>query len=274
VVRQFGRHRRAEAALEQKQLEAEARALATRLTATLDSITDGFITFDTDWRITFVNRQAEGLIGRSAETLLGQDVWTAFPEAVGTRFEAEYRTALATGRATRFEERFAPLDLYADISVYPSSEGLAIYFRDISAERAAHAQLQLLRSAVARLSDIVVIAEVDVAAQEPRIVFINDAFARITGYAREDVIGQPYGFMLDERADAAARARLTAALRSWQPVRAELPCRTHGGRELWLEIDLVPLAADGDAIENAKRYFANQQAYDQTWQEVIDEDEE
>ena len=30
----------------------------------------------------------------------------------------------------------------------------------------------------------------------------------------------------------------------------------------------------GRAIENAKRYFANQQAYDQTWQEVIDEDEE
>jgi hypothetical protein len=30
----------------------------------------------------------------------------------------------------------------------------------------------------------------------------------------------------------------------------------------------------GRAVENAKRYFANQQAYDQTWQEVIDEDEE
>jgi ligand-binding sensor domain-containing protein len=28
------------------------------------------------------------------------------------------------------------------------------------------------------------------------------------------------------------------------------------------------------AIENAKRYFANRQAYDQAWQEVVDEDEE
>ena len=231
---------------EQKQLEAEARALATRLTKTLDSITDGFITFDTEWRITFVNRQAEGLLGRSAGALIGQNVWEAFPQAVGTRFEAEYRAALASGRTTRFEARFAPLDLYADISVYPSPEGLAVYFRDISAERAAHARLQLLQNAVARLSDIVVIAAVDNPDQVPRIVFINDAFARITGYPREEVIGQPYGFMLDEAADPAARARLTAALRAWQPVRAELPCRTHGGREIWLEIDLVPLAADGD----------------------------
>ena len=28
------------------------------------------------------------------------------------------------------------------------------------------------------------------------------------------------------------------------------------------------------AIANAKRYFANRQSYDQTWQEVVDEDEE
>lgn len=28
------------------------------------------------------------------------------------------------------------------------------------------------------------------------------------------------------------------------------------------------------AIENAKRYFANRQSYDQAWNEVVDEDEE
>lgn len=28
------------------------------------------------------------------------------------------------------------------------------------------------------------------------------------------------------------------------------------------------------AIQNAKRYFANRQAYDQAWEEVVDEDEE
>jgi PAS domain S-box-containing protein len=227
---------------EQKQLEEEARALAGRLTTTLESITDAFITLDVDWRFSFLNQQAERLLGKARDELLGKSLWEEFPAAVGSRFETEYRIAMESGNAVHFEEKFAPLGLVADISAYPSSEGLSVYLRDVSLQREAQAQLLLLQSAVARLADIVVIAKADEDGASPQIVFVNDAFQRVTGYRGEEALGRQYGFMAGPNTDPAALDRLAHAFRNWQPVRTEILCYKRDGRDLWLEIDLVPLA--------------------------------
>ncbi|HSG66333.1 MAG TPA: PAS domain-containing protein, partial [Gammaproteobacteria bacterium] len=144
---------------DQKQLEAEARAAAQRLTTTLESITEAFVTLDRNWQFTFVNGPAERVLGKNRHEMLGRNVWELFPNALGTRFETEYRHAVLTGRSVHFEAYYASLASWLDVSAFPSHEGLAIYFRDVTAAHEARDQLHLLQSAVARLSDIVVIAE-------------------------------------------------------------------------------------------------------------------
>ena len=49
---------------------------------------DAFITFDHNWRYTYVNERAVQLLGRPREDLLGQVVWELFPDTVG---ELTYR---------------------------------------------------------------------------------------------------------------------------------------------------------------------------------------
>ena len=51
-----------------------------RLTDTLESIGDGFVTIDSDWRYRFINRQAARLIGQPSAQLLGTRVWDIYPE--------------------------------------------------------------------------------------------------------------------------------------------------------------------------------------------------
>src|SRR5690606_18852370 len=113
----------------------EFEALAQRLNTTLESITDGFITLDREWRFTYLNSQAERIVQVSRHQVLGRSLWEVLPESVGTVFEERYREAMRTQQATTFEAYYEPLDLWADIKAYPSTEGLAIYFQDTTLRR-------------------------------------------------------------------------------------------------------------------------------------------
>ena len=131
-----------------KRLEQEARALATRLTATMESITDGIFSLDDAWRFTFVNRQAEVFLARRRGELLGRTVWEEFPEAVGSIFQREYELCMRTGTMVRFEEHYAPLGKRYEVSAYPSDDGgITVYFRDVTDREQAEQERAARRAA-------------------------------------------------------------------------------------------------------------------------------
>lgn len=116
-------------------------------------------------------------------------------------------------------------------------------FQDITQRRTEQAQLRLLETAVSRLNDIVVITEAAPFDEPgPRIVFVNDAFERYTGYGREDAIGNTPLFLLGPKSQRTELDRIRAAMQRWQPVRSEIVSYTKTGKELWLEIDIAPIA--------------------------------
>jgi PAS domain S-box-containing protein len=126
---------------ERRIMEEEMRRLANRLTTIMESITDAFHTLDRDWRITYINQEAERIVGRSRDELLGKVIWDEFPEAVDTVFYDRYHQAIRENQAVSIEEFYAPLDTWLEVNAYPSEEGLAIYFRDITARKEAEKQL-------------------------------------------------------------------------------------------------------------------------------------
>ncbi|QYF92076.1 EAL domain-containing protein [Massilia sp. PAMC28688] len=127
-----------------KHADHERRLLANRLTTTLESITDGVVMVDRQWRFTFINSVAERLLHSPREQVLGTSLWDRFPEAVGGRYYEEYHRAIATNCSTSFEEYYAPLDLWTEIRAYPSEEGLAIYFLDIRERKMAQDKIHAL----------------------------------------------------------------------------------------------------------------------------------
>lgn len=228
---------------EQKAAEARSLALETQLITTLESITDGFCLIDKAWNVTYMNGQAERLLKRRREDLLGKTLWQEFPEAVGTCVEREYRATAQEQRTTRFEAFYLPLDTWFDFHVYPTETGLAIYFQDITQRRLEQAQLRLLETAVSRLNDMVIITEAEAFDESgPRIVFVNDAFERHTGYSREDALGHTPQLLWGPKTQRAELDRIRAAMESWQAVRAEIVYYTKAGNERWLETDIAPIA--------------------------------
>jgi diguanylate cyclase (GGDEF)-like protein/PAS domain S-box-containing protein len=109
--------------------------------------------------------------------------------------------------------------------------------------RDVNRELRLTVAAVARLSDMVLIARVgaqDVDGQQ--IVFVNDAFERRSGYRRDEVVGRSLRMLAGPDTSGVTLARITDAMARWEPVRAELLNYTKGGEAYWVETDMVPFA--------------------------------
>ena len=115
--------------------------------------------------------------------------------------------------------------------------------QDITLQHESQEQLRLLEKCISRLNDIVLITEAEPFAEPgPRIVFVNDAFERRTGYSREEVLGKSPRMLQGPKTQRAELDRIGAALKKWQPVRSELINYTKSGQEFWIELDIVPIA--------------------------------
>ncbi len=232
---------------ERKLAVLATQKLAARLSNTLESISDGLFTVDPSWRFTYLNRAAEQLLGQDRASLLGRFMWEIYPDGLGTTFEQGYRRAMAGEKGVSLEALCEPLQMWISIDCHPSEEGLSVYFRDVTATRAARQQLKLLEASVAQLNDVVIITEpAPETPQGRRIVFVNDAFVRTTGYTRAEVIGQPSGLRDGPATNVAELARIRMAVDRFEPVHAELTRYTKEGREYWVEIDITPVATTGE----------------------------
>ena len=109
----------------------------------LDRMTDAFFALNEDWEFTYANERGRRIIGRAMDVdgdttdLLGRNIWEAIPSLEGTEFSKQYRQAMAQQEPTSFEAFFEPLQTWLEVSVYPSSTGISVYFRDIT-ERHKH----------------------------------------------------------------------------------------------------------------------------------------
>jgi PAS domain S-box-containing protein len=107
-----------------------------RATSILESISDAFFAVDRKWRFIYVNREAERLLGHPREALLGRDHWEVFPATQGTILERSYRRAATERIPLTFEDQ-DPKGVWLEVRVYPTEQGLAVFFRDISERKRA-----------------------------------------------------------------------------------------------------------------------------------------
>ncbi|NTU79543.1 MAG: response regulator [Chloroflexales bacterium] len=128
--------------IERTTADEALRAAQAQTSLILESISDTFYAVDAQWRLTYLNRKAEQLWKRPREELLGTVLWEMFP---GYEATVGYRMHLQAmrERTTVTWETFSPyLQIWVEASAYPSGDGLAVTFRDVSARKQAEEALR------------------------------------------------------------------------------------------------------------------------------------
>ncbi|NUQ21659.1 MAG: response regulator [Gemmatimonadaceae bacterium] len=144
--------------------ESEERLLADRLRARqqvdsvrrdissiLESISDPFVVYDSEWRFRYVNRAAARVFSEALspvdESVIGQRLWDVFPSLRGAITERELALAMVE-RRTRSFEHHQPQFGWTEIQIYPTDDGgLAVVWKNISGRKRAEHSLRFLNEA-------------------------------------------------------------------------------------------------------------------------------
>ncbi|HEY9808344.1 MAG TPA: adenylate/guanylate cyclase domain-containing protein [Halomicronema sp.] len=118
--------------LRQQQVEEKLRASDSQIVNLVEGITDAFFALDRQWRFTYANKKAAEILQKHPESLFGKVIWEEFPALVDSTFYKEYYKAVSKQMGVTFEEYYEPLKHWYEIRVFPSLDGLSIFFHDIT----------------------------------------------------------------------------------------------------------------------------------------------
>jgi len=82
----------------------------------------------------------------------------------------------------------------------------------------------------------------DATAPDYPLIYVNDAFERITGYAREEALGRNCRFLQGERSAPEAVAEMREAVREATPTSVEIVNYRRDGTPFWNEVDIAPIS--------------------------------
>jgi PAS domain S-box-containing protein len=166
-----------------------AEEASERVVNVLDAMSDAFITFDRDWTIRQLNREGVRLTNGGDPPIIGRNLWELWGKWVAPELEQKLRDAMSGKTVEPFEFEVAP-GYWFDLRISNTADGLAIFFRDITAERRARVEReQLIEQAEAEHSRLITVVE-----QSPLAISIVEAPTGrriLANRAAEEVLGIP-----------------------------------------------------------------------------------
>ncbi|MBE9163504.1 PAS domain-containing protein [Tychonema sp. LEGE 06208] len=166
---------------------AEAKQQVSNI---IESITDAFIAFDSQWRYTYVNATAEKLLARSRNDLLGRSIWEMFPaeKESNSRVYQEFHRVINEQVSVKFEEFSPSLQVYVEVSAYPAAGGLTAYWSDITDRKRTEEELRQ-KNAILNVINESAPTPIFVKDREGRIIYANPPALEALGKTADEVIG-------------------------------------------------------------------------------------
>jgi PAS domain S-box-containing protein len=115
--------------------------------------------------------------------------------------------------------------------------------QDISLQKKEEQQLRLFKSVITNSTDAVLITEAEpIELPGPRILYVNEAYTKLTGYTSEEIVGKTPRLMQGPLTSVAELNRLKEAMKKWEPCEIEVLNYKKNGEPFWTNISILPLA--------------------------------
>ena len=235
---------------EQKLAERAVKESETKWRSFTEFSPDHIMLVDLQGNIQFINYTVPGL---RQEQVIGRPMVEFLPEAFRSVAQACLDGVIESGEADIFECEYQDQDgnvSYFESRVGPIVDGekvsaLIVCARDISVRKRIENELRLSAKVFENTAESVLITDAD-----NRIVSVNEAFVRITGYTRDEVVGEKPNILKSDRHEDAFYAELWATLNTTGHWRGEIWNRRKNG-------ELFPAWQTISAVEDERGTIVN-----------------
>ena len=154
----------------------------------IERVSDAFVALDKNWQYTYVNEKAGEILGRESGELLGKNIWQEFPKIADQAFKQACYRAMEIQEYQYVEEYFPQSDKWLENNIYPSKNGLTVFFKDVTEIKEITQALknneEKYRSLIEQASDGIVITDM-----EGNVLEINKSIQQMLGYEDDEIIG-------------------------------------------------------------------------------------
>ncbi|MEO6329335.1 MAG: ATP-binding protein, partial [Ginsengibacter sp.] len=227
----------------------------------LEHIPSGLMTLDKKWRFTYCNKKSESVIKRKLKDIKGETIWKILPEWSGSSFIKSCRKAVRTGKHCSFEQFFPNLNSWFNIQIFPSADGLSIYFDDITRHKKGEEIVEFERQKIFNL--FMNAPALICVLQGTKHIFelANKPFMQMVGLKRS-LIGTPIQQAIPELKDQDIFEILDEVFKTGQPfIGREMPVRintTENGRtETILDFVFQPYNNSNGKVEGIILYASD-----------------
>lgn len=161
----------------------------------------------------------------------------SFLEQKTERWQDEYRFQCADGTYKYvFDRGFLLKD----------SDGKAVRMigaiQDVTKQKEEEQRLKLLETVITQTKDAVVITDTDISKSEiPNIIFVNQAFTKMTGYKPKEVVGKSPTMFIGAKSDLNEFEKLKQAILNYQECIIETISYKKNGEEFWINFSMIPV---------------------------------
>jgi two-component system sensor histidine kinase/response regulator len=148
--------------------------------------------------------------------------------------------------------------------VIEGQKALVVYAYDMTEIKKAQEKSRLLEAAVESAKDAVLITDADIESG-PHILYVNDAFTKLTGYTLPEVAGKTPRILQGRDTDKKTLAELGTCLREGRSFQGQLKNYSKAGKAYWLEISIVPVRDEAGVITHfaaIERDITQQKAFE------------
>ncbi|MBH8556067.1 PAS domain S-box protein [Nostocaceae cyanobacterium CENA357] len=235
-------------ALSQEAICLEQQAAKAKLADILETVTDAFVALDRNWCYTYINQRAGKIFNRQPEDLIGKNIWEEFPEGVGQKFYHAYYQAMTEQRVIEMEEYYPPWERWFENRIYPSPEGLSIFFQDITRRKLAEIALERNER---RYRSLVIATSQAIWITDPNGNIVEDipSWRNLTGQSEAEVKGRGRLNAIHPEDRELTELLWTQALTTKSVYKTEHRVRLADGNYRFFASRAVPVLDDNDEIQ-------------------------
>ncbi|VXB94068.1 putative Histidine kinase [Massilia sp. 9I] len=241
--------------VERERTQARLRLEQERSHHILQTLQDGFLLMDRDFRVLQINAAGLAMEGRPASEIVGRIHWDAWPgseqQEAGRLYQRVMRERVAASMPLAYEHQGH--QRWFSVHAYPYDEGVAVLYRDITQQRETERELlelgrrseqrrRLYETFLSNTPDLAYVFD-----RQHRFTYANEVLLRMWGRSWEDAIGKTCLELGYEPWHAEMHGREIEEVKATRaPIKGVVPFNGAFGRRMYEYIFVPVIGPDGE----------------------------